>query len=143
MPEVRNALAARFNPTSAFIFENLFFHPATMDQVAPILGCDSGIKKKQRKTCHRKERAHTTKLLPAPSYREGKQKKLTPSPTSLSPPPFSSTSPLLKKKKKDAEPDVVLVPPIFERDFRGRSRMAKSGYHYQFGRPALKWLFHD
>ena len=44
---------------------------------------------------------------------------------------------------KDAEPDVVLVPPIFERDFRGRSRMAKSGYHYQFGRPALKWLFHD
>ena len=21
--------------------------------------------------------------------------------------------------------------------------MAKSGYHYQFGRPALKWLFHD
>ena len=55
--------------------------------------------------------------------------------------------PLKKKKKKkktqDAEPDVVLVPPIFERDFRGRSRMAKSGYHYQFGRPALKWLFHD
>lgn len=35
------------------------------------------------------------------------------------------------------------MPPIFERDFRGRSRMAKSGYHYQFGRPALKWLFHD
>ena len=35
------------------------------------------------------------------------------------------------------------MPPIFERDFRGRSRMAKSGYHYQFARPALKWLFHD
>ena len=45
--------------------------------------------------------------------------------------PFSSSLlfylPSLQKKKKDAEPDVVLVPPIFERDFRGRSRMAKSG----------------
>lgn len=41
------------------------------------------------------------------------------------------------------EPQVVLVPPLFERDHRGRSRMAKSSYDTQFGRLQLKWLFND
>ena len=38
---------------------------------------------------------------------------------------------------------VVLVPPLFERDHRGRSRMANSSYDWLFAKPALKWLFHD
>jgi len=38
---------------------------------------------------------------------------------------------------------VVLVPPLFERDHRGRSRMANSSYDFLFAKPALKWLFHD
>ena len=45
--------------------------------------------------------------------------------------------------KKEASPEVVLVPPLFERDHRGRSRMAKSSYDYQFCKPQLKWLFND
>ena len=40
-------------------------------------------------------------------------------------------------------PPVVLVPPLFERDYRGRSRMVKSSFDYAFGKPLLKWLFHD
>lgn len=38
---------------------------------------------------------------------------------------------------------VVLVPPLFERDHRGRSRMANSSYDWLFAKPALRWLFHD
>lgn len=37
----------------------------------------------------------------------------------------------------------MLVPPLFERDHRGRSRMANSSYDWLFAKPALKWLFHD
>ena len=35
------------------------------------------------------------------------------------------------------------VPPLFERGHRGRSRMARSSYDTQFGRPQLHWLLHD
>ncbi len=38
---------------------------------------------------------------------------------------------------------MVLVPPLFERDHRGRSRIANSSYDWLFAKPALKWLFHD
>ena len=44
---------------------------------------------------------------------------------------------------EEKAPDVVLVPPLFERDHRGRSRMAKSSYDYHFCKPQLKWLFGD
>ncbi|KIY98614.1 hypothetical protein MNEG_9348 [Monoraphidium neglectum] len=40
-------------------------------------------------------------------------------------------------------PKTVLVPPLFERDLKGRSRMAKSSFDYQFAKPALRWLFED
>lgn len=39
--------------------------------------------------------------------------------------------------------DLVLVPPLFERDFRGRSRMTGSSYDWMFCKPGLKWLFND
>ena len=35
------------------------------------------------------------------------------------------------------------MPPLFERDHKGRSRMAKSSYDFQFAKPQLKWLFRD
>ena len=38
---------------------------------------------------------------------------------------------------------LVLVPPLFERDFRGRSRMTGSSYDWMFCKPGLKWLFND
>ena len=38
---------------------------------------------------------------------------------------------------------LVLVPPLFERDFRGRSRMTASAYDWMFCKPGLKWLFND
>ena len=50
---------------------------------------------------------------------------------------------LLPHDKKEQVPQVVLVPPLFERDHRGRSRMAKSSYDYQFCKPQLRWLFND
>lgn len=40
-------------------------------------------------------------------------------------------------------PEVVLVPPLLERDHRGRSRLTKSSYDFQFCKPQLKWLFLD
>lgn len=43
----------------------------------------------------------------------------------------------------EPDPNVVLVPPLFERDHKARSRMAKSSYDYLFCRPALRWLFND
>ena len=39
--------------------------------------------------------------------------------------------------------DVVLVPPLFERDHKGRSRLAKSSYDFLFIKPNLRWLFND
>ena len=36
------------------------------------------------------------------------------------------------------KPKLVLVPPLFERDHRGRSRMAKSSYDWLFAKPALR-----
>ncbi|KAK9838327.1 hypothetical protein WJX81_004859 [Elliptochloris bilobata] len=39
--------------------------------------------------------------------------------------------------------EVVLVPPLFERDHKGRSRMAKSSYDFLFCKAQLKWLFND
>lgn len=44
---------------------------------------------------------------------------------------------------RDDGPEVVLVPPLLERDHRGRSRMVKSSYDFQFSKPQLKWLFRD
>ena len=38
---------------------------------------------------------------------------------------------------------LVLVPPLFERDHRGRSRMTGSSYDWMFCKPGLKWLFND
>ncbi|DBA96333.1 hypothetical protein WJX82_004926 [Trebouxia sp. C0006] len=49
----------------------------------------------------------------------------------------------LVESKSEPPPRVVLVPPLFERDHRGRSRMANSSYDFLFAKPALKWLFHD
>ncbi len=39
--------------------------------------------------------------------------------------------------------DIVLVPPLFERDHKGRSRLAKSSYDFLFIKPNLRWLFND
>ncbi|KAL3162528.1 hypothetical protein ABBQ32_010183 [Trebouxia sp. C0010 RCD-2024] len=49
----------------------------------------------------------------------------------------------LVESKSEPPPRVVLVPPLFERDHRGRSRMANSSYDWLFAKPALRWLFHD
>ncbi|KAI3430560.1 hypothetical protein D9Q98_005153 [Chlorella vulgaris] len=43
----------------------------------------------------------------------------------------------------DAPPLVVLVPPLLERERKGRSRFAKSSYGRLFGKPALAQLFGD
>ena len=45
--------------------------------------------------------------------------------------------------EEDEPEGIVLVPPLFERDFRGRSRMCKSSYDWLFCKPGLKWLFND
>ncbi len=50
---------------------------------------------------------------------------------------------LLGDAKAQAPPKVVLVPPMFERDLRARSRFAKSSYQYLFSKPNMKWLFSD
>eukprot|EP00891_Asterochloris_glomerata_P005399 jgi/Astpho2/5399/Aster-07351 len=50
---------------------------------------------------------------------------------------------LLGKGEDNAPPQLVLVPPLFERDHRGRSRMANSSYDWLFAKPALRWLFND
>ena len=34
-------------------------------------------------------------------------------------------------------------PPLFERDHKGRSRLAKSSYDFLFCKPNLRWLFND
>ena len=39
--------------------------------------------------------------------------------------------------------EVVLVPPLFERDHKGRSRLAKSSYDFLFCKPNLRWLYND
>ncbi|WIA23566.1 hypothetical protein OEZ85_000289 [Tetradesmus obliquus] len=41
------------------------------------------------------------------------------------------------------KPKTVLVPPMFERDLKARSRMVKSSYDYLFAKPSLRWLFED
>lgn len=41
------------------------------------------------------------------------------------------------------KPKTVLVPPMFERDLKARSRMVKSSYDYLFAKPSLRWLFGD
>ncbi|KAK9787001.1 hypothetical protein WJX73_002243 [Symbiochloris irregularis] len=46
------------------------------------------------------------------------------------------------KKQKDKD-SLVLVPPLLERDHRGRSRMVKSSFDIQFSKLQLKWLFND
>jgi hypothetical protein len=43
----------------------------------------------------------------------------------------------------EAPPPVVLVPPLFERDLRLRTRMAHSSYDYMFGKPAMRFLMND
>lgn len=45
-----------------------------------------------------------------------------------------------KQKERDSH---VLVPPLLERDHRGRSRMVKSSFDIQFSKLQLKWLFND
>ncbi|PSC76152.1 solanesyl diphosphate synthase [Micractinium conductrix] len=44
---------------------------------------------------------------------------------------------------RDEPPQVVLVPPLLERERKGRSRFAKSSYEYLFAKPQLKQLFGD
>jgi hypothetical protein len=41
------------------------------------------------------------------------------------------------------KPKTVLVPPMFERDLKARSRMVKSSYDYLFAKTSLRWLFGD
>jgi hypothetical protein len=36
------------------------------------------------------------------------------------------------------QPKTVLVPPMFERDLKARSRMVKSSYDYLFAKPSLR-----
>eukprot|EP00878_Enallax_costatus_P040968 GHUV01047391.1.p1 GENE.GHUV01047391.1~~GHUV01047391.1.p1 ORF type:complete len:156 (+),score=10.99 GHUV01047391.1:199-666(+) len=55
---------------------------------------------------------------------------------------FSSLGPLLAGASAEA-PKTVLVPPMFERDLKARSRMVKSSYDYLFAKPSLRWLFED
>ena len=43
----------------------------------------------------------------------------------------------------EAPPAVVLVPPLLERERKGRSRFAKSSYDRLFGKPQLAMLFGD
>ncbi|RMZ56210.1 hypothetical protein APUTEX25_002400 [Auxenochlorella protothecoides] len=43
----------------------------------------------------------------------------------------------------DLPPSVVLVPPLLERERKGRSRFTKSSYDRQFARPQLELLFGD
>lgn len=50
---------------------------------------------------------------------------------------------LISKDDEEVPEGLVLVPPLFERDLRGRSRMAKSSYDWLFCKPGLKWLFRD
>eukprot|EP00898_Chlorokybus_atmophyticus_P008722 jgi/Chlat1/8851/Chrsp91S08180 len=45
--------------------------------------------------------------------------------------------------KDEPPPKVVLVPPLFERDLRGRNRMAKSSYDFLFSKHARARLFGD
>jgi hypothetical protein len=45
--------------------------------------------------------------------------------------------------KKNAKPQTILCPPLFERDLKARSRLAKSSYDYLFAKPALRWLLGD
>lgn len=49
----------------------------------------------------------------------------------------------LLSKDEEAPKGLVLVPPLFERDFRGRSRMTKSSYDWLFCKPGLKWLLNN
>ena len=53
--------------------------------------------------------------------------------------PFFGTSGTSKNKPSE----VILVPPLLERDHRGRSRLCKSSFDLQFCKPQLKWLFSD
>lgn len=48
-----------------------------------------------------------------------------------------------REEEKLRAKGLLLVPPLFERDFRGRSRMARSSYDWMFCKPGLKWLFND
>ncbi|KAK9833715.1 hypothetical protein WJX74_003604 [Apatococcus lobatus] len=50
---------------------------------------------------------------------------------------------LLGWRQAHGPPQVVLVPPLFERDHRGRGRMSRSSYDTLFCKPALRWLFQD
>lgn len=50
---------------------------------------------------------------------------------------------ILSYLEPDQHNDVVLVPPLFERDHKGRSRLAKSSYDFLFCKQNLRWLFHD
>lgn len=50
---------------------------------------------------------------------------------------------LISKGEDEVPRGLLLVPPLFERDFRGRSRMTKSSYDWMFCKPGLKWLMND
>lgn len=54
--------------------------------------------------------------------------------------PFSS---LFSGTNAELPPNVVLVPPLLERERKGRSRFAKSSYDRLFGKPQLAMLFGD
>ena len=44
---------------------------------------------------------------------------------------------------REANPSVVLCPPLFERDLKGRDRLARSSFDTLFCKPQLQWLFSD
>lgn len=52
-------------------------------------------------------------------------------------------SSLTQPAEAQPPPQFVLVPPMFERDLKGRSRFTKSSYDFLFAKRQLKWLFHD
>jgi hypothetical protein len=50
----------------------------------------------------------------------------------------------MHRKVPAAKPKkVLLVPPMFERDLRMRSRFSKSSFGYLFAKPSMKWLMAD
>jgi hypothetical protein len=46
-------------------------------------------------------------------------------------------------ESKEQKQQYVLVPPMFEREVRTRSRFAKSSYDFLFSKQSLHWLFSD
>ena len=56
---------------------------------------------------------------------------------------LSDMGQILSYLEPELHNEVVLVPPLFERDHKGRSRLSKSSYDFLFCKPNLRWIFND